>query len=69
MKTITLTKSEIETLETYFWCNPCEVGCIKGYDRIDCHDLRKDGTYRCELMRDMESIRKKLGIDEYKGAE
>ena len=59
MKTITLTKSEIETLYDYLWCNPCSAGCICDYTRIKCED-EKDGKYRCRLKRDTESIMKKL---------
>lgn len=60
MKTITLTQSEIKTLYDYLWCNPCSAGCVCDYTRINCEDT-KDGTYRCRLRRDTDSILKKLG--------
>ena len=59
MKTITLTKSEIETLYDYLWCNPCSAKCICDYKKINCDDT-KDGKYRCRLQRDTVSIMKKL---------
>ena len=60
MKTITLTKSEIETLYDYLWCNPCSSGCVCEYKRVDCYGVRKDGEYKCRLQRDTESIMSKL---------
>lgn len=65
MKTVKLTKSEIETLSDYlFSCNPCRSGCRRDYKRIDCLDTKPDGTYKCTLMRDVASIEKKLGLVE-----
>lgn len=61
MKTITLTKDEIETLHDFLWCNPCRSGCIYGYKRIDCYGVRKDGEYKCRLQRDKENILRKIG--------
>ena len=61
MKTITLTESEIRTIEYYLWSNPCRSHCVHGYSRIDCHDTRENGEYKCELMRNTQSIIKKLG--------
>ena len=61
MKTIVLTQSEVDTLYDYLFCNPCEGSCICGYKRIGCNDTKADGTYRCELQRNTESILKKLG--------
>lgn len=60
MKTITLTKSEIETLQLYLSTNICSVGCPYNYTRIRCDDIAEDGTYRCKLMRDILSIEGKL---------
>ena len=60
MKTITLTASEVETLKHYIDSSPCLATCIHGYKRINCFDLNDDGTYKCRLMRDTESIIKKL---------
>ena len=42
MKTITLTESEIRTIEYYLWSNPCRSHCVHGYSRIDCHDTREN---------------------------
>lgn len=58
MKTVTLTASEIETLEYYLMTNPCSSHCLHNYKRIEC------GDRRCRLERDTESIRKKLGLGE-----
>ena len=60
MKTITLTKSEIETLYNYLWCNPCSGSCVCEYKRISCDDTRDDGEYKCRLQRDTQSILRKL---------
>ena len=60
MKTITLTTSEIETLYHYIDSNPCRATCIHKYKKINCFDLNEDGTYKCKLMRDTESIIQKL---------
>ena len=62
MKTITLTKSEIETLYDYLWCNPCRSGCVCEYKRVDCDAMRADEEYKCRLKRDTESIIEKLGL-------
>lgn len=65
MKTITLTKSEIETLSEYlFNTNPCRAECVRDYKRLKCYDTKPDGTYRCTFMRDTENICKKLGLYE-----
>ena len=61
MKTITLTKSEIETLTEYLWCNPCSARCFYDYKIIDCDSTTKDGEYSCKFMRDTYSILEKLG--------
>lgn len=61
MKTITLTKSEIETLYDYLWCNPCSAKCVCDYTKIKCEDTREDGKPRCRLQRDTDSILDKLG--------
>lgn len=58
MKTVTLTASEIETLGYYLMTNPCSSHCVHNYKKIEC------GDGRCQLERNTESIRKKLGLDE-----
>lgn len=60
VKTITLTESEIKTLYDYLWCNPCNIGCVCDYKRVNCYDMKKDGVYKCRLQRDTDSILKKL---------
>lgn len=60
MKTITLTKDEIETLYDYLWCNPCNSGCVHGYTRINCDDLTGTGEFRCKLRRNLMNILRKL---------
>lgn len=63
MKTVTLTKSEIDTLSDYlFACNPCASHCVREYKNLKCYDTKSDGTYRCTFMRDTENICKKLGL-------
>ena len=70
MKTVKLTKSEIETLGDYLLiCDPCESTCIRCYKRIGCLDTKPDGTYKCRLMRDVASIEKKLGLLDQKGVD
>ena len=63
MKTITLTKSEIETLKDYLLCNLCSSSCFYNYKRIDCDSVTKDGEFRCKLKRDTYSIWAKLDED------
>lgn len=60
VKTVTLTKSEIETIEVYLWSNPCTAGCVYGYKRISCEDVDKNGNYKCKLRRDTLNLMKKL---------
>lgn len=61
MQTITLTASEIKTLETYLWCNPCNSGCVCSYKgRIHCDTLDANGKHRCELLRNTDSILAKI---------
>lgn len=59
---VTLTKSEVETLKLYLQANPCNAGCSLNYSRIDCADMNAEGIYSCRLMRDTQSIAKKLGF-------
>ena len=60
MPIIDLTHSEIETLRTYLWSNPCQSCCVLEYKKINCFDRNENGEYRCRLQRDTESIFNKL---------
>lgn len=66
MKTINFTDKEIEALEEYLMCNPCETkfNCkvklpiING--KGDCNAKNKNGKYICPLINARESILNKL---------
>lgn len=57
MKKITLTASEIRTLEHYLYANPCEAGCA--YPEMN--NSRKT-CEECKLNKDRNSILEKLDL-------
>lgn len=60
MKTITLTKEEIEILKIYLECNPCEVNCVFNYKTDMCNLFNYSGNPLCKLLANKETILEKL---------
>lgn len=61
MKTVTLTKKEVETiLECLNNHNLCRAGCPMDYKTNMCLKMNDKGEWRCKFMRIIYSIEKKL---------
>ena len=65
MITITLTESELRTLNIFLCCNPCRAHCVHEYAKISCFDNKDNGDYKCELMRNRDNIFKKIYEQKY----
>lgn len=61
MKTVNLTKAEIDVILTLSEKDICVTTCYCGYKTNMCDRLAKDGSPKCGLKKTIESIRDKLG--------
>jgi hypothetical protein len=64
MRTVKLSKAEIDVILALLWKNLCETSCYCGYKTDMCHKYKEDGTPRCKLNYLINSIRDKLSTQE-----